>query len=162
MHHRTIYLHLEAVVLDRLQMRPAGDDHFSTRFEAWKDWGRVEAPGYLFCYTYWMDMQRDRDGNYWGNMLGPVEAERFVPERDRWYCAELMVKVGDPGVANGELAAWIDGKLYLHYTGFRWRSTAEVKLKRFDLGVYVHAATRDNVVWYDDVVLSTGYIGPAK
>lgn len=143
-------------------LRPKGDDNFSTRFEAWRDWGRFTPPGYAFCYTYWMDMKRDRDGHYWGNMLGPVEAERFVPERDRWYCEELMVKVSDPGVANGELAAWIDGKLYLHYTGFRWRSTADVKLKRFDLGLYVHQAAQDNVVWYDDLVLSTGYVGPVK
>jgi hypothetical protein len=35
-----------------------------------------------------------------------------------------------------------------------------VKLKRFGIGVYVHQATRDNTVWYDDVALSTGYIGP--
>ena len=32
--------------------------------------------------------------------------------------------------------------------------------RRFDLGVYVHAAAKDNTVWYDDVALSSGYIGP--
>jgi hypothetical protein len=36
----------------------------------------------------------------------------------------------------------------------------DVKLKRFNIGVYVHRAKKDNTVWYDDVVLSTGYIGP--
>lgn len=36
----------------------------------------------------------------------------------------------------------------------------DVRLKRFDLGVYVHAAAKNNTVWYDDVALSTGYIGP--
>src|SRR5262249_52422785 len=29
-------------------LRPKGDDDFSTRFEFWKDWGRVAAPGYGF------------------------------------------------------------------------------------------------------------------
>ena len=67
-----------------------------------------------------------------------------------------------PVSANGELAAWIDGKLYVHYKGFRWRITADVKLKRFDIGVYVHQARQDNTVWYDDVALSTGYIGPTE
>ena len=47
-----------------------------------------------------------------------------------------MIKTNDPGKANGELAAWIDGKLY------------------------IHKATQDNTVWYDDVALSTGYLGP--
>ena len=141
-------------------IRPKGDDHFKSAFEPWRGWGRYSSPGYMFLYTYWMDMKRDRDGNYWGNMLGPADDERVVLERAKWYCLEHMIQVNDPGQANGELAAWIDGKLYTHYTGFRWRTTPDVKLKRFGIGVYVHRATRDNTVWYDDVALSTGYIGP--
>lgn len=142
--------------------RPAGDDHFSTRVEGWRDWQRVAAPGYLFCYAYWMDMRRDRDGNYWGNMLGPVPAERFVPRRGEWLCVEQRVTTNTPGKADGELAVWLDGELYQHWTGFRWRSSDAVKIKRVNLLVYVHAAKRDNTVWFDDVVVSTGYIGPGR
>jgi hypothetical protein len=141
-------------------LRPRGDDRFNSRFEPWCDWRRLPPPGYLFLYTYWMEMARDRDGHYWGNMLGPAERERAVPARGRWHCLEHMIKANDVGQANGELAAWIDGKLYIHYTGIRWRSSAEVRLKRLDLGVYIHAAAQDNTVWYDDVVASTGYVGP--
>jgi hypothetical protein len=141
-------------------IRPRGDDHFNSSFEPWRDWGRYAPPGYMFLYTYWMDMQRDRDGNYWGTMLGPAESQRKAPKRDRWYCLEHMIRANAVGRADGELAAWIDGELYLHYTGIRWRTSDRVKLKRFDLGLYVHRATRDNTVWYDDVALSTGYIGP--
>lgn len=141
-------------------IRPRGDDHFTSSFEPWRDWGRYPPPGYLFLYTYWMDMQRDRDGHYWSNMLGPEPDPRVPLQRNRWYCLEHMIRANDPGQASGELAAWIDGKLYIHYRGIRWRTSAQVKLKRFDLGLYVHRATRDNTVWYDDVVLSTGYIGP--
>ena len=140
-------------------VRPQGDDHFNSAFEPWCDWRRFPPPGYMFLYTYWMDMKRDRDGNYWGNMLGPVANERMVLQRDRWYCLEHMIQVNDIGQANGELAAWIDGKLYIHYKGFRWRTSADVKLKRFNIGVYVHQAAKDNTVWYDDVTLSTGYVG---
>ncbi|MCA8976368.1 MAG: hypothetical protein KDC98_16735, partial [Planctomycetes bacterium] len=142
--------------------RPAGDDHFSTRVEGWRDWQRVPAPGYLFCYAYWMDMKRDRDGNYWGNMLGPVATERSVPTRGRWLGVEQRVRCNTPGQADGELAVWLDGALYLHYTGVRWRSSERVRLKRVALMVYVHHAVRDNTVWYDDVVVSTGYIGTGK
>lgn len=141
-------------------LRPRGDDRFNSRFEPWCDWRRLPPPGYLFLYTYWMEMARDSDGHYWGNMLGPAEAERLVPKRGRWYCLEHMLKANDPGQANGELAAWIDGRLYIHYTGIRWRSSPEVRLKRLDLGVYIHAAAQDNTVWFDEVAASTGYIGP--
>jgi hypothetical protein len=141
-------------------IRPRGDDHFNSSFEPWRNWGRYPAPGYMFLYTYWMDMKRDRDGNYWGNMLGPHQDERVVLHRDQWYCLEHMIKANDVGQANGQLAAWIDGKLYIHYTGLRWRTSDDVKLKRFNIGVYVHHARKDNTVWYDDVVLSTGYVGP--
>ena len=103
-------------------IRPKGDDHFKSAFEPWRGWKRYSSPGYMFLYTYWMDMKRDRDGNYWGNMMGPADDERVVLERDKWYCLEHMIQVNDPGEANGELAAWIDGKLYIHYTGFRWRT----------------------------------------
>ena len=143
-------------------VRPRGDDHFNSAFEPWRDWGRYPAPGYMFLYSYWMDMRRDRDGNYWGNMLGPEPDERIALERDRWYCLEHMIRVNDVGQANGEMAAWIDGELYLHYQGFRWRTDEDVRIKRFTIGLYVHRATRANTVWYDDVVLSTGYIGPEE
>jgi hypothetical protein len=139
--------------------RPTGDDYFATRVEGWRDWQRTAAPGYLFSYTYWMDMQQDRDGHFWGNMLGPVESERFVPKRGEWLCVEERVAVNTPGKADGELAVWLNGVLYTHYTGIRWRSNADVKIKRVALMVYVHEARRDNTVFYDDVVVSTGYIG---
>jgi len=139
---------------------PKGDDHFSTSFESWRDWGRIASPGSMHLYTYWMDMKRDRDGNYWGNSLMPETAERTTPQRDRWYCFEIMIKANEVGKSDGELAAWIDGVLYVHFAKFRWRSDAAVKLKRLGLDVCVHHAAKDNTVWYDDVVLSTGYVGP--
>lgn len=139
--------------------RPVGNDHFSTRVEGWRDWGRVAAPGFLHCYTYWMDMRQDRDGNFWGNMLGPKERERCVPERGAWQCVELRVACNTPGLADGELAVWLDGRLYVHYQGCRWRKSEAVRLKRVGLLAYVHEARRDNRVWFDDVVVATGYIG---
>jgi hypothetical protein len=142
--------------------RPAGDDHFSTSVEGWRDWQRVPSPGFLMSYTYWMDMKQDRDGNWWGNMLGPADAERTVPERGKWLCVEQRVAVNTPGKDDGELAVWLDGVLYTHWRGVRWRSTEDVRIKRVWLLVYVHAATRDNTVWFDDLVVSTGYVGPKE
>jgi len=143
-------------------IRPSGDDRFTSSFEPWRAWSRYDPPGYMFLYTYWMDMKRDRDGRYWGNNLNPADEDRLPLQRDRWYCLEHMIKVNDLGEANGELAAWIDGKLYIHYRGFRWRTAEDLKIKRLSLGVYVHRAAKDNTVWYDDAALSTGYIGPIE
>ena len=143
-------------------VRPTGEDRFTCGFEPWRDWGRSPAPGSMSLYTYWMDMQRDRDGNWWGNLLQPTAQRRRVPQRGEWVCLEQMIAANTVGEANGELAAWIDGELYLHMQGFRWRTDERVKLKRFDIGIYIHAAERDNTVWYDDVVVSTGYVGPTK
>ncbi len=140
-------------------IKPEGDDRFGASFEPWIHWGRVAPPGAMMLYTYWMDMKRDRDGNYWGNNLMPGEEDQVVLERERWHCLEHMVRANTPGEADGEMAAWSDGELYIHLTGFRWRSTDELKLKRVSLGLYVHQSTRPNTVWYDDIVLSTGYVG---
>ena len=83
--------------------------------------------------------------------------------RGEWVCLEQMVQVNtitdDGPQADGELAAWIDGELYLHFEGIRWRSDPRVLLKRFDIGIYIHRAEKENVVLYDDVVVSTGYVG---
>ena len=113
-------------------------------------------------YTYWMDMKRDKDGNYWGNNLTPPGERQVLLKRGAWHCLEHMIKANTPGQADGEMAAWIDGKLYIHLKGFHWRSSPEVRLKRIGLGLYVHQSRRANTVWYDDVALSTGYIGPTE
>ncbi len=140
--------------------KPAGDDWFNASFEPWCDWGRIPPPGAMFLYVYWPEMTRDRDGHWWGNNLTPPPDRRIALQRGRWTCLEHMIIANSPGRADGELAAWIDGRLYEHFTGFRWRNTAGVRLKRLLFGLYVHQAARDNTVWYDDVALSTGFLGP--
>ena len=74
----------------------------------------------------------------------------------------LLAVALEYGQADGEMAAWIDGTLYLHLTGFRWRTTADLRLKRVSLDVYVHSSEQTNTVWYDDIALSTGYVGPME
>ena len=148
--------------MGRSGVRPNGDDRFTCHFEPYLDWGRIPLPGYMMFYTYWVDMEQASDGRWWGNSLAPVEAARVVPPRGVWVCLEQMIRVNDIGRANGELAGWIDGRLYVHMTGFRWRTSEDVRIKRFDIGIYIHEAQRTNTVWYDDVVLSTGYVGTTQ
>jgi len=143
-------------------LRPVGDDRYGIGMEPWRDYGRNPSPGAWMLYTYWMDMEIDRDGHYWGNMLRPPPERASIPERGKWVCLETMLRANTPGEPDGELAAWIDGKLYLHLTGIRWRAAGaeDVLPKRASLDHYVHESRRENRVWYDDVALSTGYIGP--
>jgi hypothetical protein len=141
-------------------LKPDGDDRFGARLEPWRDWGRHTPPGAMMLYTYWMDMKPDRSGPYYGNNLMPTPDRQITLDRGRWYCLEHMIRANTPGAADGEMAAWIDGELYIHLTGFRWRTTAELRLKRMSLDIYVHRSEQVNTVWYDDVALSTGYIGP--
>jgi len=142
-------------------LKPDGDDRFGARLEPWRAWGRHTPPGAMMLYTYWMDMKPDRSGPYYGNNLMPPPERQVTLDRGRWYCLEHMIRANTPGSADGEMAAWIDGQLYIHLTGFRWRTTADLRLKRASLDVYVHRSDQANTVWYDDVALSTGYIGPS-
>jgi hypothetical protein len=118
-------------------------------------------------YAYWHQMEPDMyddnndgipDVHYWGNVFYPEPP--IVPERNRWYCMEIMIKANDAGQANGEMASWIDGQLYQHLTGFNFRTTDALKLKRISLGIYIHNNPKINTAWFDDAALSTGYIGP--
>lgn len=144
--------------------RPKGDDYCNTRFEASVDRRRHPSPGAMGSYATWMDTAPDKDGKHWGNMLWPEDGGRFLPEPGVWYCMEQMIQLNsftdDQPQADGELATWINGTLYAHYTGIRWRSSPEVRLKRCGVGVYVSRSTKENTVWFDDLVVSTGYVGP--
>lgn len=139
-------------------IKPDGDDRFGSGFEPWSDWETLTPPGQMQFYAYWHEMLPDNSGPYWGNVFYPDTV--IIPERGRWYCMEMMIKANDAGHDNGEIAAWIDGELYMHYTGFNWRTTNELKIKRISLGIYIHNNPKNNICWFDDVALSTGYIGP--
>jgi len=141
-------------------VKPDGTDRFSTGLEPWRDWKRNPPPGELFMYTYYPDMKRDPDGHYWGNMFKPNR--KFLLSRGRWYCLEMMVKLNQPGEADGEQAFWVDGKLIGRFTGIRWRTVEDLKVNGFWLELYIHDNPKTNTVWYDDAVVAKSYIGPMR
>ncbi len=140
--------------------RPDGTDFFVTNLDTWRNWGRNPAPGELVFYSYFPEMKQDPDGHYWGNQFRPQE--KFLIERDRWYCFEVMVKLNTPGQHDGEQAFWVDGKKIFHQPGMRWRDTLNLRLNLLRLDVYIHQARQDNTCWFDDVVISEDYIGPLE
>lgn len=151
--------------------RPRGDERFSTGIEPTGDWGKHPPPGVWHFYSYWCEMERSRDGRFWGNSFMP---EKPVPiERDRWICVEVMLKCNtDPDKADGEQALWVDGKEVGRWRGIRWRKDNDLKVNGLWMLYYITETAAEqnrvenprkvNRVWFDDIVVATSYIGPAK
>jgi len=142
--------------------RPVGDERFSTALEPWGNWARWPAPGKWNFYSYWHQMQVSPDGKYWGNSFLPEP--QAVILKDRWICAEFMLKHNTPGQSDGEQAFWIDGRLLGHWRGINWRKTEFLKANALTLESYVTdrwTKNTTNVVYFDNVVIAREYIGPA-
>jgi hypothetical protein len=90
-----------------------------------------------------------------------VSRPDIVPELDRWYCFEFMVKANTVGQRDGRIACWVDGKLIADFPNMRFCDVETLKMERIGIGLYMAKnALRVNKKWYDDVVAATSYIGP--
>jgi len=139
--------------------RADGRNKFLASLDTWRT-RRMDpippAPGELVIYCY----HPEQRGRYGDNFYPDP---KFYPERDRWYCCELMVKANAVGQRDGRLAFWIDGKLMGDFAGLRLRDVDSLKLNFLSMGFYIgRNRIRDNTIWYDDVVVATSYIGPMK
>ncbi len=142
-------------------LKPAGDERFSTALEPWGNWARWPPPGRWNFYSYWHEMTKSPDGKYWGNAFRPAPQPQ-IP-RNRWICAEFMLKHNTPGQPDGEQAFWIDGELRGHWRGINWRKTPGLKANAFTLESYVTDRWTQvpvNIVYFDNVVIARSYIGP--
>jgi hypothetical protein len=143
-------------------LRPSGDERFSTALEPWGNWARWPAPGKWNFYSYWQEMLASPDGKYWGNSFLPDPEEVIV--KDRWICAEFMLKHNTPGQPDGEQAFWIDGRLVGHWHGINWRKSASLQANALTLESYVTdrwTKNPTNIVYFDNLVIARDYIGPA-
>ena len=83
----------------------------------------------------------------------------------KWYCLELMLRNNIPRQKNGQLSAWLDGKLIGNAERLRFRDTEEVKIRRF--GVYNYfggdnawqTSPKDQRIYIDNLVISRQPIG---
>lgn len=144
-------------------LKPDGTGRFSTAIEPWGDWGRNAAPGRWNFYSYWHEMEKSKDGKYWGNSFA-VPAAALIP-RDRWICVEFMLKHNTPGQPDGEQAFWIDGALMGQWKGINWRKSPELKANALTLESYITdrwTKNSVNVVSFDNVVIARRYIGPVS
>lgn len=113
--------------------------------------------------------QVTREANWDSENFYQNRGEPVVFGGDRWYCIEVRVKLNTPGIADGELAAWIDGELKLQYLGREFRgstpfdpapSTAQIQAVGAT-GYYggLTPVPQLQYAWQDDVVVSTEPIG---
>jgi len=84
----------------------------------------------------------------------------FLPQRNRWYCYELMVRANTPGQRDGEVKYWIDGTLVSDFPNLNIRSVSTLKMDEAHIGLQAMHSERVNKKWYDNVVIATKYIGP--
>lgn len=80
-----------------------------------------------------------------------------------WTCMEVHIKLNTPGSSDGVLEFWVDGTQYLSYTAYNVRGTATTGWKRVEIGVQADRQFSDPIDeerYWDDVVISSSYIGP--
>ncbi len=152
-------------------VRPNGRNHFTVVLDAAAH-GDCPPPGCLELGCYHMDQ-----GRKWGDLLFPdgeihparnkwlltedfVPRPLVVPERGKWCCYELMVKVNTPGERDGRVAFWVEGKLCADFGNLRLRSTPLMTANRINLVTYSSRLQANTTLWYDDIVAATEYVGP--
>lgn len=155
-----------------------GTNKFLCAFESWRGEEKTVSPGHMNIYCYHPGQATGFGDHFFpsGKVLpnssarsgtktfGKLFRDRpdFLPQLDRWYCFEFMVKANTVGRRDGRVAFWVDGKLMADFPGLRFRDVETLKIDHFKIGLHVGHRTRDNQKWYDDVVAATSYIGPMR
>jgi hypothetical protein len=157
-------------------VKPDGRSHFTARLDTSPPWTPYSdaSPGRANMYSYHMDQGR-RYGDLFfpsGEIYPPenrallgegfVARDDFQAERGRWYCYEFMLAANTPGERDGRIAFWVDGRLTGDFAGLRYRSDPALKINHVVLGTYSSSRHDNKVMWYDDVVVATSYIGPQR
>lgn len=160
-------------------VKPNGTNHFTVGLDnlnpnfSWSPPGNTAPPGWLEFYCYHLDQGGDYgdvflpSGDYFMGqpaLFGPtfVARPRINPPRGVWLSFEIMVKANTPGQRDGRIAFWVDGVLAADFPNLRFRTTAALKPNFIVLAPYSSEVLPNQVLWYDDVVAATSYIGPMK
>lgn len=87
------------------------------------------------------------------------------PELGKWHAIEMMVKLNNGSAQDGEIALWVDGIKRMHQYGIQIRCpSSTVGINDIWVTSYWGGSGTethpDMYVWYDNIVVSTNYIGP--
>lgn len=131
-------------------------------------------PGHLIAYVYHPE-QRDNYGDLFfpngevmpntslpGNFGDDFVARpNITPELGQWQAYELMVRANTPGERDGRIVMWLDGQIIADFPNMRFRDIDSLLIDYLSIGGYINPnEVRDNILWFDDVVAATEYIGP--
>jgi hypothetical protein len=151
-----------------------GTNKFLVNLENWRGEAETASPGLLNVYVYHPE-QRSEWGDHFfpsGTVLpyskepfdfGPEFVSRpdILPELDRWYCYEYMVKANTVGTRDGRITVWLDGALVADFPNLTFRDIDSLTIDRFGLSFHIGSnPTGETKKWYDNVVAATAYIGP--
>jgi hypothetical protein len=83
----------------------------------------------------------------------------------KWYCLELMLRNNIPRQKNGQLSAWLDGRLVGDVERLRFRDIEESKIRRFAVYNYFggnnafQTSPKDQRIYVDNLVISRKPVG---
>jgi hypothetical protein len=91
----------------------------------------------------------------------PVTKGTYDPRDGKWHSYQVFMRYNSNGKRDGEYKIWIDGTLHVHATNVVNRNDKNsLFFDSFRLGDYCSSAwERTWNIWYDNVVVSTDYIG---
>jgi hypothetical protein len=137
-------------------VRPTGLDGWSGRV-MWSTAGR------MLQYVY----HPEQDGNFGESMMWMTAAgKNVVVAPGRWYHVETRVVMNTPGKRDGSVQTWVDGAPVLDRGGLRFRDTGAWGIDAFHMTTFfggsetAWAAQRDEVIYFDDFVISTERTSP--
>ena len=111
-------------------------------------------------YLYHADMKKIYgDVEYWN-----LNNESLL-EKNKWYSIEQYIQLNTPNKQNGQLKAWVNGKLVYSNTTIRFSDNPAIGLENVWLNVYHGGKTkapRDLTLYIDDLIIAKNYIGPRK
>jgi hypothetical protein len=153
-----------------------GTNKFLIEFECWRGAPTEKTPGVYNVYVYHPEQRSNYGDHFFTTGLvmpntsipfdfGPdfVPRPDIVPELDRWYEHEVMLKLNTPGQRDGRITIWLDGNVIGDFPNLRFRDISTLKIDRFNVSLHAGSnpkgATRK---WYDNVVAATSYIGPMR
>jgi hypothetical protein len=153
-----------------------GTNKFLANLENWRGDAATASPGQLNVYIYHPEQR-----SQWGDHFFPtglvmpntsipfdfgadfISRPDIIPDLDRWYSYEVMVRANTPGQRDGRIAAWLDGKLVMDFPNLRLRDVASLTIDRFSLCFHIKSNPNgESKRWYDNVVAAKSYIGPLK
>ena len=174
----SIFARAPGVPIAKPGIKADGKNEYSVSIDTWRsEEEKTQSPGPLALYVYHPE-QRHQWGEHFfasGRLLPYTDKPAsdffgkefkaipdFIPERDKWYCYELMVKANTPGQRDGRVAFWVDGKLSGDFPNLRLRDVETLKANIVSLALYTQneKITKACEMWFDDVVVAKEYIGP--